>query len=454
VAFTEAHQLLWAVVGLAGVLWARRDPRWALLGGMGLALAQLVKPSAVFLFPAVLGYWLWQTPRSNREPPVTFRWSELWWFGAGATLVAVPVAAVLLIRWSFVWEYLAVSLRSLTSLTYTPSVDVVPGVFRLPPIGFALQSIAQVGAAGVLAWRRLLRTREDHADPLERIAWLWLGIGLLSLGPLHYQPDRRFLLLSVPLAVLFATALEKPSGPPARNLVLSGGSARRMLGGALLGFALGWVTIAAGPLVGMDFSPRNWSRLWDVAIFGGALASLLMPSGLIRAIARAPLTVLIPIFLLSEPVRFSFNLAHSQSTVLDAARRLAVLARELPPEDRVMVGVGSSTLSLESRIIAIPERNNPRTGAVLNPDAWNRFRPALALEVVPRSKPRSEGGQAQDHGFRRCMILDVLGHPNPARAIRFELWIRPDWSHRCERSPTSGGERQQLGSADPDGEEP
>jgi hypothetical protein len=52
------------------------------------------------------------------------------------------------------------------------------------------------------------------------------------------------------------------------------------------------------------------------------------------------------------------------------------------------------------------------------------------------------------------MILDVLGHPNPARAIRFELWIRPDWSHRCERSPTSGGERQQLGSADPDGEEP
>ncbi len=236
VAFTEAHQLLWAVTGLAGVLWARRTPRWALLGGVGLALAQLVKPSALLLFPIVLGYWLWrQSPRDDEPPVLRLPWLEVAWFGVGAILIAIPVAIVVVANWSFVWGYLVVSLRSLMEIAYTPRVDLIPGLFRLPATGFAQQSLVQVVAVGVLVWQRGLRMRSDRPDDIERIAWIWLGFGLLSLGFINYQPDRRFLLLSVPLAILCATAVEGPSAPRLPAQASPVGAARRALSGALLG---------------------------------------------------------------------------------------------------------------------------------------------------------------------------------------------------------------------------
>jgi 4-amino-4-deoxy-L-arabinose transferase-like glycosyltransferase len=448
-AFTEAHQLLWAVVGLAGVLWARRQPRWALLAGLGITLAQLVKPSAFFLFPTVLGYWLWRGSQADGEPsariPVRV---EIAWFSAGVALVAVPVAAVVLANWSLVWGYLVVSLRSIRALTETLHVELIAGVFGLPPRGFALQSIVQVAAAGVLAWQRVLRSREDHPDAIERIAWIWLGLGLLTVGLLRFQPDRRFLLLSAPLAILFATAVECRVGSPAPSRVLPGGSVRRFTGGALLGFAVGWVTIALCILMGIRVAPPRWSLLWNVAVVCGGLVSLLRPLHLTRVVAMCRPSVLIMGFLILEPIRFSLHLAQPQYSVLAATRRLAALANDLPSEDRVMVGEGSSTLSLESTILAIPMRINPATGAFLNQNPWDRFHPALALAVIRRGMPHAEAGEAGKRGFRPCMTFDLLPDGHGGRYRRMELWIRPDLAGHCEALARPGGDAQKHESAD------
>jgi len=59
----------WCLAAIYGVLRARRSPRWALLGGAAAAMAVLVRPTNVLIFPALL---VWMPG-----------WRALAWFVAG-----------------------------------------------------------------------------------------------------------------------------------------------------------------------------------------------------------------------------------------------------------------------------------------------------------------------------------------------------------------------------------
>jgi 4-amino-4-deoxy-L-arabinose transferase-like glycosyltransferase len=428
VGFTEAYQLLWVVIGFAGVLWATRYPPFGFIGGSGLTMAQLVKPSALILGPVVVAYWVWRAlARPGRTPVPRMRWSEIGWFAGGAALVAALVAMIAIPHWAFVWEYLAVSMENVGVPTRIPSIELFGGLAHLPPSHFALQSVTQILVVGAFAWKRLLEGRDGEQDLVEQIAWIWLGLNLLFLSEVVSQPDRRFLLLAPPLAILTATAFERRSAGGADAAQRPGSVIRRLGAGILIGIAVGWALASIGLWGGVDRSIKGWSKIWTGTTLATTLGTALLPASMIRRVSSFPLWVLLPAFLLLEPVHFALHLANPKYSVLNAAETLAALSHELPLRDRVITGPVSATLALESRIFPVIQRTRTR----LNMDVWERFSPALALRRIERTPTPLDAWEAYRRGYHRCTVFELLPD-RPREDVRIELWVRPDLANRCE----------------------
>lgn len=428
VGFTEAYQLLWVVIGFAGVLWATRYPPSGFIGGAGLTMAQLVKPSALILGPVVVAYWVWRAlARPERTPVPRMRWVEIGWFAGGAALVAALVAMIAIPHWAFVWEYLAVSVENVGVPTRDPSIHLFGGLAHLPPSHFALQSVTQILVVGAFAWKRLLESSDSEQDLVEQIAWIWLGLNLLFLSQVVSQPDRRFLLLAPPLAILTATAFERRAGATVDAGPRPAGPLRRLAAGALLGVALGWVLASIGLWWGVEPSIARWSKIWTAVTLAAALGTALSTPSLIRRLGAFPLWVALPVFLILEPGHFALHLARPQYSVLDAAKALSALSRDLPSRDRVITGPVSATLALESRIFPVIQRTRSR----LNMDVWERYSPALALRRIERTATPLDAWEAYRRGYHRCTVFRLLPD-RPREDVRIELWVRPDLANRCE----------------------
>jgi 4-amino-4-deoxy-L-arabinose transferase-like glycosyltransferase len=430
IAYTEAYQLLWVMLGVGGVLWGLRNPRWAAVGGVGLALAQLVKPSALIVLPAVILLWAWRALEARREEGrVRIPWAMIGWFAAGGLLVAVPVALAVLPRWAVIWKYLQVSLYNAGELSNTPRVELVPGVYRLPHLGLALQGAVPVAVAGLLAWLRLAGHRDDRPDGVEVLAWGWLGIAIAGLGVLQYQPDRRFLILGPPLAMLFVTAVGRARIMAGRG---EAGLLRRALGGGLLGFALGWVAVAVGNQLRPGVDEAKWQLVWWAAIGGAMLVAAAVHPALLRAAARVGLSGAVPLFLLAEPLRCGVALLRRTDSMQQAVDRLAALDRTLPDSARVLLGHPGSTLSLGSRILAIPTRESELPAGRMNEDVWERFHPALVVYTVSNRGRFVHGDEAAARGFQRCMQFELLPDRSGRPFRRVELAVRPDLMVGCD----------------------
>lgn len=392
--FTESVQLAFSVLALAGVLWATRSPGFGMLGGLGFMLAVLSKPNAVILGPVFALWWLLEFWRLRRAgEPVRPLLLQVGAFALAVALVTTTVGVLLVLpHWNAIREQLAVSLASV----YAPNRRLADGgalLFFLPflslrPSLFFTASLVPMLGLCLLLWRRLGHARSPGLDAAERLAWCWWGLILAYLTTQSYQPDRRFLLLAPALALLAARGLFErdadTAGVPAAGLL------RRVGAGILVGGLAGLIVMRFGiPVLHSFFRGAHIGgedgvadhtlqmTLWHATVGAAALLAWWNPAPPWRL--RVPAWGWAAAFVLTEALPLAVHYAQPHYSERDAARAIAEVSRALEPQRRVMTGFLAHSLALESDIFPFYIRDDSVTGARMNLDGWERFRPTMAV---------------------------------------------------------------------------
>lgn len=439
-ALTEMLQLAFAIVALAGVLWATRYPPFGILGGLGLVGAVLTKPNAVILGPVFVAAWLldYRDRRRAQQPlrPLVLQ------VAAFATAVVGSALAVVVLflwpHWNDVAEQLTVSLANVSTGGHRLAdggapVLLLPFLSLRPSLMF-LESPLPVLGVVLLGWRRLAGSRGKPLDSAERLAWVWWW-GVMGYASLQaYQPDRRFLLLVPALALLGARGLFERDFAPAEAAATPQwrGALAGAAGGALIGLFLmaylipGLIQLSAMLGIGGDDGISAYPLqilVWHGAVFAGALAG----AWLVRRAPvwrwTVPTAVWGMLFVLTEPVSVIRDLLHPSYSERDAARAIARVANTLPPEQRVMTGFLANSLAFESDIFPFYIRDEPEIGAFINLDGWERFHPAMAVTATRKGGPVGLPLDPANHGLVPLCLIPLWHEVRDATPIEVTLWF-------------------------------
>jgi len=444
IAFTESLQLLLITITFAAVLWAGRYPGWGLVGGVTLVLAVLCKPNAAVVALIVAGYWAGELWRDRQSAvPLGRRLRPMVWFTLAALAVTLVTVLVFLVpNWSDVRHQLAISLANVYGVNRRLD-DGGALFFFIPWLGLrptllTTDTVLPWLGVMVLAWRRLTTSGASASDPAERLMWWWLGVGLLFQALQSYQPDRRFLMLLVPLVTLglrglVEEGLRVTSGPARSGLPghLLGG----MVGGAILGIlVMGWwaeplTDWLAGVSIGGEpgISPGTIQQL----LWHGAVAlALLVAVGCWRWAPRTGFLlrawVWLPLWFILEPWQAAGDLHRSTYALRDAAHSLAAISTHLPADRRVVTGDLANTMALESDLFAFLVRNQKRTGALMNLDGWERFRPGLLISASRLGRFYGYPGPDDLHGFLPLCTFPMRRRPDGSLLMEATIWHAPE----------------------------
>ena len=451
--FTESFQLLPLTATACAVVLSTRRPGWAGIAGVLFVLGQLAKPSGAALGLSIAGFWAahwWLTRRRGYSPPFSWQAPIRFTVAAGASVALVVLAMIP--EWSGVVHQLGVSLRMAFSAADTGSAEWQRYTlfgwsgFGLVRGALVAQTIVPLIAVMFLLVARLGRAVSRPVDLVELFAWCWLLLGLLFIGFERYQPDRRFLYLMPAIAILASAVLGDGGVPlPSRaGFSGAGGRWRATLAGAVIG---GGVLFLLAPLLlpAAADPARSLVRasllVSSGTVAGAVLLVLLIPRLPDRAY-RIPQLLFLFGFLLLEPLRFGWFLTHPSWTIRDTSRALQQFTADWAPVDRVIFGPAAHTLTLESQLFPLIMRRNQTSGARMNLDGWERFRPALALVVVDRGTAMMTR-EVEAHGLVRCRELPIWPGPAGPR-VRIVLYLRGDLLERCASfgippaSPRSG----------------
>ncbi|MGH7702136.1 MAG: hypothetical protein ACREMO_03530, partial [Gemmatimonadales bacterium] len=397
VGFTESFQLLLITASFAAIVHSARHSGWAVTGGVCFVLALLAKPSAIAMAPVFVGFWAAHFLFARRlgfAVPFSFRSPVLFSLAALGTLLSVAILLVLP-NWDAVKAALAVNLR----MAYAGTGDARILLFGWEGLGlvvngFFIQSAVLLLAVVLVAIGRLAGTIRTPPDLTELFSWVWLVGTLLFLAAQRYQPDRRFLLLMPPVAIVASLALREGVYLPARG-TLSGDLAwwRRALIGGLIG---GFVGIFAVPVLGklgviatagVGWSQAEATMVWTTCVLVGIVtmpaACALLPQEP-RRLAGAWLWVL---FLVYDPGRFLVYTTHLTYTFRDASRALASLSAAWKPAEQVMTGKFADSFALDTKIFSFTIRRWPFNQSYANVDGWERFRPSIVLVETSDKSP-------------------------------------------------------------------
>jgi 4-amino-4-deoxy-L-arabinose transferase-like glycosyltransferase len=455
VGFTESLQLLLITATSLAVLYAARRAWWGVLGGVCFVAALLAKPSAVVLGPIFLAFWIVHRALARRDetlPPFSLR--PVVWFALGAGVTSLSVVLFLVLpHWEAIRQQLSISARNVYG---AESPEAAPRIvlFGWEGLGMTLnlfwvQSGILLFAVAAFLFARLGRALPRRPDLVELLCWTWILGGVLFLASQHYQPDRRFLFLMPPVAILAWQAVSDGAlRIPARDEFKrpSGAEWPSMLLGAFLGAALAFYS---QPLLNrslltflhLNMQPplRSWAAGWIttgglvVGALIGPLARRLLPS----SARRLPSWGFVALFLLADPGRFMLYLARPTYGGRDAARLLSELTRDWSRADRVVVGNQAYTLSLATDLFAFNIRNRQETGDNENLDGWTRFHPAVAVVSARRGSPVQDLLQypivkgIRTHGLVPCseVPLSYDSKRRPAYVARY--YVRPDLHRFC-----------------------
>ncbi len=435
--FTESVQLAFSVLALAGVLWATRMPGFGMLGGLGFMLAVLSKPNAAILGPVFALWWLLEFRRLRRAgEPLRPLGLQVGAFALAVVLVMTTVGVLLVLpHWSAVREQLAVSLASV----YTTDRRLADGgsyLFFLPflslrPSLFLTASTVPMTGLVLLLWRRLVRPAGD-LDAAERLAWIWWWVILGYLATQSYQPDRRFLLLAPALAILAGRGLFEREADAASGATM--GWARRLLAGGLIGGLAGlfamhygvhpFVSLLAHVRLGAEEGISQYTvqlLLWHGTVVAAALLAWWNPAPAWRL--RVPAWGWAAAFVLTEAVPLAVHYAQPHYSERDAARAIAEVSRTLEPQRRVMTGFLAHSLALESDIFPFYIRDDSVTGARMNLDGWERFRPTMAVTSM---RGETVVGPALDpaaHGLQPLCRIPLWHQVPDPDSLEVTLWF-------------------------------
>ncbi len=455
VGFTESLQLLLITATSLAVVCAARRTWWGLLGGACFVASLLAKPSAVVLGPIFLAFWVlhWAFARRDDALP-RFSLRSVGWFALGAGVASVIVVLLLVLpHWEAIRQQLTISARNVYGAESPEAVSRVV-LFGWEGLGMTLnlfwvQSAILLLAVAALLIARLGKALPRRPDLVELLCWAWILGGLLFLATQRYQPDRRFLFLMPPVAVLaWQAASDGALRIPARDEFRgpSGTEWPSILLGAFLGAAIAFY---AQPVLNREFlallglSPtpalRSWAGGWilSAGLVTGALIGPLARRLLPSSARRLPLSAFVALFLLADPVRFMVYLARPAYGGRDAARLLSELTRGWDPADRVVVGNPAYTLSLGTDLFAFNIRHREQTGDYENLDGWTRFHPAIAVVTARRGRPVQDQLQffimkgIETHGLVQCREVPLYYDfkRRPAWVARY--YVRPDLRESC-----------------------
>src|SRR5262245_2634178 len=344
VGFTESLQLLFITASSLFVLYAARRAWWGLIGGVCFVAALLAKPSAVILGPIFLAFWILHRFLARRDETLSpFSFRSVAWFALGAGVTSLCVVLFLVLpHWEAIRQQLSISARNV----YGP--ESPQAIFRMVLFGwegfgmtlnlFWVQSAILLFAVAALLIARLSKAVPQRPDLVELLCWVWVVGGTLFLATQHYQPDRRFLFLMAPVAIL---AWQAASGGalriPGRGEWSSRAEWPSMLLGAFLGAALafyGQPLVNRELLTFLDLNTqpqlRSWAGgwIWSTGLVLGALAGPFARRLLPSSARTLPSWAFVALFLLADPGRFIVYLTRPTYGGRDAARQLYQLTRD------------------------------------------------------------------------------------------------------------------------------
>ena len=216
------------------------------LGGVFFIASLLAKPSAVVLAPIFLGFWILHRVFARRDDALPrFSFQAVAWFalGAGVTTLIVFLSLVRP-NWESILQQLTISSRNVYGAAAGEDRPRLI-LFGWEGLGMTLnlfwtQCVVLLVAAGALLIARLGKALPRRPDLVELLCWSWVLVGLFFLASQGYQPDRRFLFLLPPIAVLaWQAASEGALRVPSREEWRGPRADRHsMLLGAFLGAAV------------------------------------------------------------------------------------------------------------------------------------------------------------------------------------------------------------------------
>lgn len=440
IAFTESLQLLLMTVAASAMLWAGRRYWWGMLAGTALVLAVLCKPNGLVMAPVLTAFWAgeWWRDRGSSQPVIA-RLRPLLALAAGGLLFAGLVTlAFVLPHWSAIRTQLGVSIANVyavnTRLGDGGALFFFIPWFGLRPTLFSSDSVVPVLGVALLAWRRIRGGGTTASDPAERLMWWWLGGGLLFQALQSYQPERRFLLLMVPLLALGWRGVVEEGVRLVAGRAPEGLS-RHLLGGAVAGALVGllllgwWVAPLARWLAGVRIggepgisSSTIQQFVWHGGVAGGLLVAVVLwrwaPQ---RGIAFRAWPWLL-LWLVLEPAQLIRDLARPTYAVREGAAALAAISAQLPPDRRVVTGEVANTLALESDLFSFIIRNDRTTGAAINLDGWERFRPGLVVSARLGGATYGYPGEKRLSGYTRLCTFALRPKTESSALLEATLW--------------------------------
>ncbi len=445
VAFVEGFLLLLLCGAFfAAVLALRRWP-WGVVSAVLFLLACAAKVWALGVV-AILGlFWLgaWGVARFG-EQRHGFSWRGLLAFTGVLAAVVVGVVATSGFHVGMVLEAVG---QWWGRVTLTASTDFRPvsfgllgltkdvggrltlrvdGFASLGAVGLVRQAPLLLALTGWLAARRFAAGAWRRFDALTLLCWCWLLGGLALVAVQEYQPDRRFLFLVPPLAILVADAVARrrlrwpsaadfgPAAPWMRRLataaILAGwiGLMGRAPLAELLHRASAGIAIGARP----GLTPAAAGGLaWILVVVAGVLLLPALGRWLPARPRELSAGAVVVLFTAGHLLAVGLHLARPTFTLRDTSRQLAAWTADWPAEQRVIAGSQSDTLALETELRPINIRPWDNAGVFMNEHRWPE-----AWLVVGQEPPVA--------GFRRLDDLELAPDRRGEPRFRLPLYVR------------------------------
>ncbi len=225
-ALMESTMTMFIVIGWAAYARSERRPLWGMVAGAAVVLAFFTKAAAAFFVAAVvlevIAAWWVQSPGSRVQGPEPGPQRTLrgpWTLDPGPwTLLGLTVAgAVVLVtfvipNWTeFVFYNWAMTVErkpEYTAEAFTRNATWLPLVHGVFSRMWLVMLVAGVAAAGIV-------TRWRSAHRAERLAVLWLLVGLIELVVHDSGNERRYVMFVPALVALASMAIgaeKKTSG--------------------------------------------------------------------------------------------------------------------------------------------------------------------------------------------------------------------------------------------------
>jgi hypothetical protein len=293
-------------------------------------------------------------------------------------------------------------------------------------VGLFAQQTALVVSVALLALARLLGRERRPLGELERCCWWWLAITFAFFPIQTYNPDRRYLLLVPPMAILLGLAVggagvARPSSAlrPAAEPASRRRAWRWLAAWAVAGFAGSfYLRMWALPLLtdataGIKFGVEpGFSQaallvpIWAASFLLAGLALLAWARWAVLRRSTIPAALLLGAVLVEDVTRDAAYWSHLRFSIRDVSREIGRLAESLPLDRRAVVGNTADTMALETGLFSFVIRDWEQVDMRMNLDGLTRFRPGLAIVTTRGGEPVGYDEGFATTGMRVVRVFD------------------------------------------------